>query len=146
MEVTGRGQLSGEPGPAVGRRRAAGRRHRLDRAMAGYRALVGHRARLQEGQVPAGYRRRRRLARCRAGWPLADRGQLRLTAYLVTARVAGAQRGTVSAGAQRGMVSPGRKTQQPGEFASPALPHLSAMLKLRLLEGQQAWRRACGRV
>ena len=78
VTVTGRALVSAPPARLSGRRRTVARRHLVGRALAGYRTLVGPSQRPQVRQVPAGHRRRKRLAGGRAGGPLADRGQLRL--------------------------------------------------------------------
>ena len=80
VAVSGRAELSAPPawlsaagGPPSGN-------HRLGRSVAGHRTVVGSAAGTPAGQVPASDRRWRRLAGSPAGRPLADRGQLRLTA------------------------------------------------------------------
>jgi protein ImuB len=74
VTVTGRGEVSADSAL-----RAVPADHRVDRTLASDRTLVGPSAGLQESQVSAGDRGRRRLAGHRQGQRLADRGQLRLS-------------------------------------------------------------------
>ena len=67
------------PRPVVGRRRAVADGHLLGWSLAGHRTLVASGRRPSASQIPAGRRRRERLAGRGAGRPVADRGQLRLT-------------------------------------------------------------------